>query len=64
MTESLIRFVVPLFNHVEHSRKMLATLLNSLPTDLRFEILFADDEPTDETREWLLGRSALKWATF
>ncbi len=34
---------------------MLATLLNSLPSDLRFEILFADDESTDETREWLLS---------
>jgi GT2 family glycosyltransferase len=53
MTDPLISFVVPLFNHVEHSRKMLATLLNSLPRDLRFEILFADDESTDETREWL-----------
>jgi GT2 family glycosyltransferase len=40
---------------VEHSRKMLATLLNSLPRDLRFEILFADDKSTDETREWLLS---------
>jgi GT2 family glycosyltransferase len=55
MTDPLISFVVPLFNHVEHSRKMLATLLNSLPRDLRFEILFADDESTDETREWLLS---------
>jgi len=34
---------------------MLATLLNSLPSDLRFEIIFADDESTDETREWLLN---------
>jgi len=55
MTDPLISFVVPLFNHVEHSRKMLATLLNSLPRDLRFEILFADDESTDKTREWLLS---------
>jgi GT2 family glycosyltransferase len=55
MIDPLISFVVPLFNHVEHSRKMLATLLNSLPSDLRFEILFADDESTDETREWLLS---------
>ena len=55
MTDPLISFIVPLFNHVEHSRKMLATLLNSLPRDLRFEILFADDESTDETREWLLS---------
>jgi GT2 family glycosyltransferase len=55
MTDPLISFVVPLFNHVEHSRNMLATLLNSLPSDLRFEILFADDESTDETREWLLN---------
>ena len=55
MTDPLISFVVPLFNHVEHSRKMLATLLNSLPSDLRFEILFADDESTDATRKWLLS---------
>ena len=55
MTDPLISFVVPLFNHVEHSRKMLATLLNSLPTDLSFEIIFADDESTDETCEWLLN---------
>jgi GT2 family glycosyltransferase len=55
MTDPLISFVVPLFNHVEHSRRMLATMLNSLPSDLRFEILFADDESTDETREWILN---------
>jgi GT2 family glycosyltransferase len=55
MTDPLISFVVPLFNHVEHSRRMLATLLNSIPSDLRFEIIFADDESTDETREWLLN---------
>ena len=55
MTDPLISFVVPLFNHVEHSRKMLATLLYSLPSDLSFEIIFADDKSTDETREWLLS---------
>ena len=55
MTDPLISFVVPLFNHVEYSRKMLVTLLHSLPSDLRFEILFADDKSTDETREWLLS---------
>jgi len=34
---------------------MLATLLNSLPSDLSFEIIFADDKSTDETREWLFS---------
>jgi len=60
MTNPLISFVVPVFNHVEHSRKMLATLLNSLPCELSFEILFADDNSTDETREWLLSLNDLR----
>jgi O-antigen biosynthesis protein len=48
-----VSFVVPLYNHMEHSRKMFTTLKASLPHDLRYEVILVDDGSTDETRPWL-----------
>ncbi len=53
MNNKLISFIVPLFNHVEQTREMLASLKSSLPRDLSYEVIFADDCSTDETRTWL-----------
>jgi GT2 family glycosyltransferase len=49
----LVSFVVPLFNNVKQSREMLASLKASLPHDLRYEVILADDGSTDDTRTWL-----------
>lgn len=48
-----VSFLVPLFNHVEYSRAMLASLLGSLPTDLSYEIVLIDDASSDATVDWL-----------
>lgn len=48
-----VSFVVPLFNHVEHSKAMLASLQASLPPGLTHEIILVDDASTDSTRDWL-----------
>ena len=53
MSAPLVSFVVPLFNHVEQTREMLASLVASLPLDLHYEVIFADDGSTDDTRSWL-----------
>jgi GT2 family glycosyltransferase len=48
-----ITFIIPLFNHVEHSKVMLDSLLGSVPTDLDFEAIVVDDGSNDGTRAWL-----------
>ena len=53
MSALSVSFVVPLYNHVEQSKAMLSSLLSSLPYDLRYEVVFADDRSTDGTRNWL-----------
>lgn len=50
-----ISFIVPLFNHLEASRAMLASLQRTLPPQLPHEILLIDDGSSDGTREWLHG---------
>jgi len=51
----LLSCIVPLFNHLELSRAMLASLRASLPAGLTHEIILVDDGSTDGTREWLAG---------
>lgn len=53
--ECTFSFIVPLFNHVEHSKAMLNSLLNTLPAHLDFEIILVDDGSTDGTKKWLRG---------
>lgn len=48
-----ISFVVPLFNHLEQTQVMLASLQTSLPADLDYEIILTDDASTDGTGAWL-----------
>jgi len=36
---------------------MLSSLVVSLPEGLNYELIFADDDSTDETRDWLAGLS-------
>ncbi len=49
----MISFIIPLFNHLEQSKEMLASLLTTLPHDLSYEIIFIDDASTDGTQGWL-----------
>lgn len=53
----MISFIVPLFNHLDQSRQMLVSLLNTLPAGLDYEVILIDDGSTDGTREWLRGLS-------
>jgi GT2 family glycosyltransferase len=50
-----ISFVVPLYNHLAQTKQMLSSLQDSLPEDVEYEIILADDGSTDQTREWLKG---------
>jgi O-antigen biosynthesis protein len=42
---------------VEQTKEMLSSLEVSLPDGLNYELIFADDDSTDETRDWLAGLS-------
>ena len=53
MTPLKVSFIVPLFNHLEHSKAMLASLQASLPPGLAHEIILVDDASKDGTRDWL-----------
>ena len=48
-----LSFIVPLFNHVEYSKVMLSNLLETIPKNLTYEIIFVDDNSSDETQSWL-----------
>ena len=50
-----VSFVVPLFNQLEHSQAMLATLLNSIPDGMEHEIILIDDASTDGTSDWIFS---------
>mgnify|MGYP001252663314 CR=1 FL=1 len=53
MSTPLISFIVPLFNHLQKTQEMLASLKASLPASLVYEIIFVDDASSDGTSEWL-----------
>ena len=53
MPNPVVSFIVPLFNHVEQTKVMYFSLIDTLPHDLDYEIIFADDLSTDGTRAWL-----------
>lgn len=48
-----ISFISPLFNHLEETQAMLASLINTIPKNLAYEIILIDDFSTDGTRHWL-----------
>jgi GT2 family glycosyltransferase len=48
-----ITFIIPLFNHVEHSKAMLDSLFNTIPKDLDYEVILVDDGSSDGTRAWM-----------
>ena len=53
MIQPDISFVVPLFNHLDSTQAMLASLQATLPAGLLHEIILVDDASTDGTRQWL-----------
>lgn len=48
-----ISFIVPLFNHLEHTQKMLKSLIDSISPQLDYEVILVDDGSTDDTRQWI-----------
>ena len=48
-----VSFIVPLYNGLALTQAMLATLHETVPSNLATEILLVDDGSTDGTRAWL-----------
>ena len=53
MIEYYITFIIPLYNYVSYSDGMFKSLLETLPTNLIYEIILVDDASTDDTNKWL-----------
>ena len=51
----LVSVVTPLFNCLAHTQAMVATLRDSIPSRIPYEIILVDDGSTDGTRAWLAG---------
>jgi GT2 family glycosyltransferase len=49
----LLSIVVPLFNHLEYTQAMLASLRKTMPAGMPYEVVLVDDGSTDGTRDWL-----------
>jgi O-antigen biosynthesis protein len=54
----LVSCIIPLFNQLELTRRMLQSLRESLPPGMPVEILLVDDGSTDGTRQWAMGPEA------
>ena len=53
MIEYYITFIIPLYNYVSYSDGMFKSLIETLPTNLVYEIILVDDASTDDTNKWL-----------
>ncbi|MFA5264594.1 MAG: glycosyltransferase family 2 protein [Opitutaceae bacterium] len=49
----LLSIVVPVFNHLEYTQAMLASLRATMPAGMPYEVVLVDDGSTDGTRDWL-----------
>lgn len=52
-TKPLVSFVIPVFNNLAATQKMLSSLQASLPKGLSHEIIMSDDASTDGVAAWL-----------
>jgi len=53
----LVSFVVPVFNQLMLTQKLLDSLISSMPAGLPFEVMLSDDASLDDTPSWLAGLS-------
>jgi GT2 family glycosyltransferase len=54
-----LSLIVPLFNHLQHSQEMLASLRASLQGVEGWEVVLVDDGSTDDTGDWLQSLAGL-----
>ncbi len=53
MNNLRISFIIPLYNHLDYSKKNLLSLRSTIPQNLSYEIIMIDDASEDETADWL-----------